>query len=275
MQPTMPSLRSPAGPGSGPGADGRPILVVDDDPKIVALVRVYLERAGFPVITAGDGRTALRSILERRPSLVILDLMLPELDGMTVMRLVRDEMPVPILILSARGTVADRVRGLATGADDYLPKPFSPAELVVRVQAILRRAGAPAGSGAMGPSPMPPEPDRGTLCLADLEIDLDRHQVRRGAETVPLTTAEFRLLAALVGAGGRVRTRDQLLDALYGRGEGEALDRTVDVYVGRLREKLGDDPESPRYVTTVRGVGYRAAMSGADATAGGAEGAPG
>ncbi len=223
-----------------------PVLVVDDDPKIVQLVRAYLEREGFSVATAADGRAALATVRERRPRLVVLDVMLPELDGVSVARLLREESDVPILMLSARGSVADRVHGIAEGADDYLPKPFSPAELVVRVKALLRRV-EPRGSRAKA------------LRLGDLVIDLERHEVRRGPSLVPLTLAEFRLLVALVEAGGRVLTRDTLLNALYGAGVGEALDRTIDVYVGRLREKLGDDPERPRYVATVRGVGYRLA----------------
>ncbi|MFN2521316.1 MAG: response regulator [Candidatus Limnocylindria bacterium] len=221
-----------------------PILVVDDDPKIVQLVRAYLEREGLPVITVGDGRAALTAIRERAPRLIVLDLMLPEIDGMTVARRVREDSDVPILMLSARGGVADRILGLSEGADDYIPKPFSPAELVVRVKAILRRSGPPRV--------------RGTLRLDDIEIDRDRHAVRRGADAIALTAAELRLLVSLVEADGRVLSRDALLDALYGHDVGETLDRTVDVYVGRLREKLGDDPDRPRYVATVRGAGYRA-----------------
>ena len=223
-----------------------PILVVDDDPKIVRLVRTYLEREGFSVVTAADGGTALEAIRERAPRLIVLDLMLPEIDGLTVARRVREDSDIPILMLSARGSVADRVHGIAEGADDYLPKPFSPAELVVRVKAILRRAR--------------PAPDRvAPLRLGDLEIDRERHEVRRRDETLGLTAAEFRLLVALVEAAGRVLSREALLDALYGHASVESLDRTVDVYVGRLREKLGDDPERPRYIATVRGAGYRAA----------------
>ena len=229
-------------------AEEPPILVVDDDPKIVQLVRAYLEREGFAVVTAADGRAALSAIRERAMRLIVLDLMLPEVDGMTVARRVREDSDTPILMLSARSAVADRIQGLSEGADDYLPKPFSPAELVVRVKAILRRS-------------RPGRP-RGPLRFADLEIDRERHQVRRGAETLPLTAAELRLLVALVEAEGRVLSRDALLDALYGHDTTETLDRTVDVYIGRLRDKLGDRSERPRYVATVRGTGYRAVMTG-------------
>jgi DNA-binding response OmpR family regulator len=232
------------GPASGPA----PILVVDDDAKIVQLLRTYLEREGFSVIAESDGRSAVAAIRARQPRLVVLDLMLPELDGLAVARLVREESDVPILMLSARGSVADRVYGMSEGADDYLPKPFSPSELVARVKAILRRTEARTAS-------QPP-----TLQLGDLVIDRERHEVRRGEHVIPLTAAEFRLLVALAEADGRVLSRETLLDALYGHGEGEITDRTVDVYVGRLREKLGDDPERPRYVATVRGSGYRTAI---------------
>jgi DNA-binding response OmpR family regulator len=230
----------------------RPILVVDDDAKIVRLVRTYLERDGFSVVTAADGPGALDAIERHRPALVVLDLMLPELDGRAVIRAVRrdDEAgTTPILIVSARGSTIDRIAGFEDGADDYLPKPFSPAELVLRVKSILRRtAGANPEAAA-----------RARLTLADLVVDLDRHEVTRDGLPIPLTNVEFRLLTTLIEAGGRVLTRDQLLDAVYGHDQTDVLDRTVDVHIGRLRDKLGDDAEHPRYVATVRGVGYRVA----------------
>jgi DNA-binding response OmpR family regulator len=234
----------------------RPILVVDDDAKIVRLVRTYLERDGFSVVTAADGPAALDAIERHRPALVVLDLMLPGLDGRAVVRAVRrddEAAATPILIVSARGSTLDRIAGLEDGADDYLPKPFSPAELVLRVKSILRRS-APAGSTAT-PGTRPP------LLLADLVIDVDRHEVTRAGQPIPLTRVEFRLLQAIVEADGRVLTRDQLLDAVYGREQADVLDRTVDVHVGRLRDKLGDDADMPRYVATVRGIGYRAARA--------------
>ena len=231
----------------------RPILVVDDDSKIVRLVRTYLERDGFAVVTAADGPAALDAIERHRPALVVLDLMLPELDGRAVIRAVRRDdqaAATPILVISARGSTVDRIAGFEDGADDYLPKPFSPAELVLRVKSILRRTAAAT-------------PDAATraLALADLMIDLDRHEVTRDGAPIPLTNVEFRLLTTLIEAGGRVLSRDQLLDAVYGQDQAEVLDRTVDVHIGRLRDKLGDDAERPRYVATVRGVGYRAARS--------------
>jgi DNA-binding response OmpR family regulator len=230
----------------------RPILVVDDDAKIVRLVRTYLERDGFSVVTAADGPAALDAIERHRPALVVLDLMLPELDGRAVIRAVRrddEAAATPILIVSARGSTVDRIAGFEDGADDYLPKPFSPAELVLRVKSILRRTAAST----------PEAGARARLTLADLVVDLDRHEVTRDGVPILLTRVEFRLLASLIQAGGRVLSRDQLLDAVYGQDQTEVLDRTVDVHIGRLRDKLGDDAERPRYVATVRGVGYRVA----------------
>ena len=230
----------------------RPILVVDDDDKIVRLVRTYLERDGFAVVTAADGPAALDAIERHRPALVVLDLMLPELDGRAVIRAVRGDdeaAATPILIVSARGSTLDRIAGLEDGADDYLPKPFSPAELVLRVKSILRRSAVATPATAA----------RLPLTLADLVVDPDRYEVTRDGEPIPLTRVEFRLLVALIEAGGRVLTRDQLLDAVYGQDQADVLDRTVDVHIGRLRDKLGDDADHPRYVATVRGIGYRAA----------------
>ena len=230
----------------------RPILVVDDDAKIVRLVRTYLERDGFAVVTAADGPAALDAIERHRPALVVLDLMLPGLDGRAVVRAVRGDdaaAATPILIVSARGSTLDRIAGHEDGADDYLPKPFSPAELVLRVKSILRRS-APTATDTTSRPP---------LTLADLTIDLGRYEVTRAGRPIPLTRVEFRLLTSLIEAGGRVLTRDQLLDAVYGQDGAEVLDRTVDVHIGRLRDKLGDDADDPRYVATVRGVGYRAA----------------
>ncbi|HYM49933.1 MAG TPA: response regulator transcription factor [Candidatus Limnocylindrales bacterium] len=240
-----------AGPAVQPAWEPRPrspILVVDDDPKIVTLVRTYLEREGFAVVTAGDGSAALAAVAQADPCLIVLDVMLPELDGLALMRLLRERSELPILLISARGSTADRVYGIGEGADDYLAKPFSPAELVVRVKAILRRA-----------RPGAPRETRGSLLShADLIIDIDRFEVRRGSRVIRLTAAEFRLLCALVQADGRVLTRQALLDVLYGPAQGDALDRTIDVHIGRLREKLGEAVDRPRYIATVRGSGYRA-----------------
>jgi len=242
-------------PPMSPSSD-RPILVVDDDAKNVRLVRTYLERAGYRVVEASDGRAALSAIALEMPALVVLDIMLPEVDGIAVLKAVRRTDRTPVIILSARGLVDDRITGLAAGADDYLPKPFSPAELVLRVQRILDRTG---DGPATGPDSGGVARSNGPIRHGDLVLDRERHEVRVGGRLVTLTVLEFRLLAALLEAHGRVLSRDQLLDAVYGQDEAEILDRTVDVHIGRLRDKLGDDADAPRYVATVRGVGYRAA----------------
>ncbi len=244
-------------------APDRPILVVDDDAKIVRLVRTYLEREGYRVVTASDGPAALDAIETHEPALVVLDLMLPELDGRAVIRAVRrdeEAATTPILVLSARGTTVDRIAGLEDGADDYLPKPFSPAELVVRVKAILRRATAPSGGGGPGGAGAAGATSRpGRIDLNGLRLDPERHEVSVDGRPVTLTHVEFRILETLLGADGRVLSRDQLLDAVWGEDQAEVLDRTVDVHIRRLRDKLGDDPDAPRWVATVRGSGYRSA----------------
>ena len=246
------------------GVPDRPILVVDDDAKIVRLVRTYLEREGFRVVTAGDGPAALEAIETHEPALVVLDLMLPELDGRAVIRAVRRDEEAgrtPIIVLSARGTTLDRIAGLEDGADDYLPKPFSPAELVVRAKAILRRSAGVAAQPATSPSSTTPHAGAVPIRHNGLLLDPARHEVTIDGAPVQLTHVELRLLQALLEADGRVLTRDQLLDAVWGEGQADVLDRTIDVHIRRLRDKLGDDPDAPRWVATVRGTGYRSAPS--------------
>jgi DNA-binding response OmpR family regulator len=223
-----------------------PILVVDDDAKIVRLVQTYLEREGHRVTTAHDGRSALASMALDPPALVVLDLMLPEIDGISVLRAIRRRDRTPVVVLSALGTARDRVEGLEEGADDYVPKPFSPAELVLRIRRLLN-------------TPAPALPRHEPIRQGALVLDRDQHDVTVDGRPVSLTRIEFALLAALLEAGGRVLTREQLLDAVHGRDEALVLDRTVDVHIRRLRRKLGDDPLRPRFVATVRGIGYRAA----------------
>jgi len=240
--------------------DRRPILVVDDDPKVVKLVRAYLERDGFRVISAADGVEARTAIRAERPRLAILDLRRPGLDGRAVIRAIRDEGAVPtILVLSARGALSVRLGELEDGADDYLPKPFSPAELMLRVKSILRRTDGDADMDARDATGADRSRAGEELVQADLRMDLARYEVRQSDVPVELTRLEFRLLQVLLEANGRVLTRDQLMDAVYGRDAADVMDRTIDVHVGRLREKLSDDPDEPRYIATVRGVGYRAA----------------
>jgi DNA-binding response OmpR family regulator len=241
----------------------RPILVVDDDAKIRRLVRTYLERDGHRVVEAADGPGAIDALRRERPSLVVLDLMLPGIDGLSIIRDLRTAAPDPahrpaVLVLSARGLTSDRIEGLAVGADDYLSKPFSPAELALRVRRLLERV-----SGA-GPADTAPE--QPLLRLRDLVVDRDRHEVRVRGDIVELSPTGFRLLVALLEANGRVLTRDGLLDALYGHDEDAVLDRTIDANIRRLRVQLGDDADEPRYIATVRGLGYRAVIAG-DASA--------
>ncbi len=232
-----------------PAAEARAVLVVDDDPKIVRLVRTYLERDGHRVTEAADGRAAQRSMDDDPPALVVLDLMIPEVDGLAILRHTRDGGDrTPILVLSARGLTSDRIAGLEAGADDYLPKPFSPAELVLRVRRLLERS----GDGSAAPATRP------LLVLGELTVDRDRFEARIADRPVTLTPTGFRLLVALLEADGRVISRDGLLDAVYGRDDEIVLDRTIDAHIKRLRTQLSDDAEQPRYIATVRGAGYRA-----------------
>jgi DNA-binding response OmpR family regulator len=219
------------------------VLVVEDDAKITNLLRLYLEREGFGVVAAYDGRAALESAERAHPSLVILDLMLPHLDGVEVCRRLREQSDVPILMLTARVDEVDKLLGLSLGADDYVTKPFSPREVVARVKAILRRATR--------------EAPRKVLRHRELEMDLERHHVRKEGRDVHLTPIEFKLLQAFLEAPERAFSREQLLNRIYAFNEADVVDRTIDVHVGKLREKLADDPARPRYIATVRGVGYK------------------
>lgn len=222
---------------------GHTILIVEDDAKIVSLLRLYLEREGYGVAAAYDGRTALEAAERTRPSLVILDLMLPHLDGIEVCRQLRAGSEVPILMLTARVDEVDKLLGLSMGADDYVTKPFSPREVVARVKTILRRASR--------------ERQEKVVRRGGLEMDLDRHRVLVGGNEIRLTPVEFKLLHTLMRSPERVFSRDVLLNHLYANHEVAVVDRTIDVHIGKLREKLGDDPASPRFIATVRGVGYK------------------
>ena len=219
------------------------ILVVDDEARIVKLVRDYLERAGFDVLDALDGETALTLARREQPDLIILDLMLPGVDGLDVCRRLRRESGVPIIMLTARVEEADRIVGLELGADDYVTKPFSPRELVARVRATLRRA-----SGEVGP----PTVLRG----GDVELDTASLMASVAGEPVDLTPTEFQLLATLVRQPGRIFRREQLLEAVHGVAF-DGYDRSVDSHIKNLRRKIEPDPRKPSYVQTVYGVGYR------------------
>jgi DNA-binding response OmpR family regulator len=219
------------------------ILVVDDDRKTVDLIRLYLERAGFGVRVAHDGERALDLVGESVPDLLILDLMLPKIDGLDVCLAVQAVNPVPVIMLTARTTEGDKLAGLETGADDYVTKPFSPRELVARVKAVLRRT-----RGAEGES--------SEVRSGDLVIDLLHHEARLSGELVRLTPKEFNLLRVLAREPGRPLTRASLLERAFGF-DYDGLERTVDAHIANLRKKIEPDPAHPRYVVTVQGLGYK------------------
>ena len=221
------------------------VLVVDDEPKIIQLARDYLEHAGFAVLTARDGKTALAGVRSAKPDLVILDLGLPGMDGLDVTRAVRKDSNVPIVMLTARGEESDKLVGLELGADDYITKPFSPKELVARVRAVLRRA----ESAREGPSAE-------VIRAGDVALDVPRMRVTVGGRPVDVTPTEFQLLAALARQPGRIFTRAQLLDAVRGVAF-ESYERAIDAHVKNIRRKIEPDPHEPRYVLTVYGVGYK------------------
>jgi DNA-binding response OmpR family regulator len=219
------------------------ILVVDDEPKIATLARDYLEHAGFAVLIAADGPTALTTIRQRQPDLVVLDLGLPGLDGLDVTRELRRDSAIPIVMLTARDDELDKLLGLELGADDYLTKPFSPRELVARVRAVLRRADRPVEAAE-------------TIRAGDVVLDVPRMRTEVAGTAVELTPTEFQLLATLAARPGRIFTRAQLLDAIHGIAF-ESYERAIDSHIKNLRRKLEPDPRRPRYVLTVYGVGYR------------------
>jgi DNA-binding response OmpR family regulator len=221
------------------------ILIVDDEQNLVELVQGYLEQEGFTVQVAFDGLSALDLARTCRPDLVVLDVMLPSLDGVEVCRRLRAFSDAYVLMLTARAEEIDKIVGLSVGADDYVTKPFSPRELLARVKALLRRprTGAPA-------EPAPP-----VRRFSDLVVDEGRHEVTQRGTVVPLTAREFQLLSTIAAHPGRVFTRSQLLDRVWG--DAYYDDHVVDVHMGNLRKKLEDDAAHPRYIETVRGVGYR------------------
>ena len=224
------------------------ILIIDDEPPLVQLVSSYLRGEGHEVSTAGDGLRGLEMVRTVRPDVIVLDVMLPGLDGIEVCRRLRQFTDAYVLMLTARAEEVDRIIGLSVGADDYVTKPFSPRELVARVTALLRR---PRGSPAAEDGCPPPQ------ALDDLVIDRAQFEVTQRGTLVPLTPREFQLLAALAEYPGRVYTRPELLDRVWG--DRSYDEHIVEVYVANLRRKLDDDPAEPRYVQTVRGVGYRLA----------------
>jgi len=219
--------------------------MIDDDEKLVSLVREYLEPHGFEIAATHEGQGAVETVLSADPALVILDLMLPGIDGLELCRRLRQSSRVPILMLTARGEETDRIVGLEMGADDYLPKPFNPRELLARIRAILRRSEAEDAADAESP-----------LQIGPLVVDPGARKVTVRGKEVDLTTAEFDILHALAANAGRVLSRDQLLEKVHGP-NWAAYDRSVDVHMSRIRQKIEDDPRRPVLLKTVRGVGYQ------------------
>ncbi len=229
------------------------ILIAEDDTKQAELIRLYLEREGYSVLVTHDGRTALDEIRARQPDLVVLDWMMPAMDGLDVMRALRPTSDVPVILLTARSTEEDLLLGLDLGADDYITKPFSPRELAARVRTVMRRRG--------------PRPEADTLQIGRLEVDPVRHRVLMAGHELEVTPKEFSILEALMRHPGRAFTRTQLLQEAFGF-DYEGLERTVDVHVLNLRKKLEPDPGSPTFLLTVYGVGYKMAEED-DGTEGG------
>jgi len=223
------------------------ILIVEDEPDIAELVKYHLDKAGLPARVIADGKQALDLIVREQPALVVLDLMLPGLDGMEICRRLRASPAtrgIPVIMLTAKAEEVDRIVGLEMGADDYVPKPFSPRELVARVKAVLRRAAAPS------------EPSEAPVIVGDLRLDPVPHKVSKGGRSVALSAMEFRLLEFFLRHRGRVYSRTQLLDQVWGQ-DRFVEPRTVDVHIRRLREKVEDDPRSPTLILTIRGLGYK------------------
>ena len=219
------------------------ILVVDDEVRLVALVKAYLEKDGFQVVAAKNGREALFMARQEKPDLILLDIMMPEMDGHEFMRIHRQERPTPIILLTAKVEEDDKIIGLELGADDYVTKPFSPRELLARVRAVLRRGSQPVAESAR-------------LRVADVTLDLEHYVVEVAGERIDLTRSEFDLLAILMASPGRAFSRLDLLDKLQGT-TFVGSERTVDVHIKNLRSKIEPNSRKPRYVETVYGVGYR------------------
>ena len=219
------------------------ILVVDDEPKIVQLARDYLEHAGFAVLAASDGPTALHAARSSRPDLIVLDLGLPQIDGLDVTRSLRKDTDVPIIILTARSEESDKLIGLELGADDYITKPFSPKELVARVRTVLRRSDRAASAEEI-------------IRVANLTLDAPRLRLTIDGRPIELTPTEFQLLATLARQPGRIFTRGQLLDAVHGIAF-ESYERAIDAHIKNIRRKIEPDPREPRYILTVYGMGYK------------------
>jgi two-component system OmpR family response regulator len=226
---------------------GNKVLIVEDDPNLLETLRYNLRKESYDVVTAVDGEQALEAARREKPDLIILDLMLPKVSGFEVCRILRKEMIVPILMLTAKAEETDKIVGLEIGADDYMTKPFSLRELLARIRAMLRRAKMVE---------MQPGPEEALLKVGDIEVDIARHQATKGAATLELTPKEFDLLAFLARNSGFVFRRDQLLEKVWGY-DFAGDTRTIDVHVRWLRQKIETDPNNPKHLITVRGAGYK------------------
>ncbi len=222
---------------------GARVVVAEDDPKQANLIKVYLERDGHSVLVVHDGRAALEAARERKPDLLVLDVMMPSVDGLDVCRILRAESDVPIVLVTARTAENDVLLGLDIGADDYITKPFSPREMAARVRALLRRSGAVSSAAQV-------------TVVGDIEVDAGRFEVRVAGKPITLTAKEFGIIEVLAREPGRVYTRAQIIDLAFGF-DHYVLERTVDAHVMNLRRKIEPDPALPRYVQTVHGRGYR------------------
>ena len=231
------------------------VLIVDDDPKLCRLVRDYLEPMGYQVSVANTGPAGLEAALREPFSAVILDVMLPGMDGLQVLRALREKSKVPVLMLTGRGEEADRIVGLELGADDYLPKTFSTRELLARLRAVIRRSLI---------TNLDESEQHAPILVGDLSVNENSHTAMLGGEPLVLTAVEFDLLASLAKAAGRVKSREQLLLEVADRNF-DVFDRSIDVHISSIRRKLGDDPKAPRFIITVRSVGYMMRKPGAEA----------
>ncbi len=217
------------------------ILIVEDDENIRELLRMYLEKAGFEITEACDGQKALEKFKAEQPHLIILDLMIPEIDGISVAKEIRKTSNVPILILTAKAEEEDKIKGLEIGADDYVTKPFSPKELVLRVKNLIKRV----------------YPDEQIIRFKDLEIHPKEMKLFQNGKEIPLTAKEFKIIFAMVKKPGVVFSRENIMDEIYTEYDDVVFDRTIDVYIKNIRKKLGDNPKEPKYIESVYGAGYR------------------
>jgi DNA-binding response OmpR family regulator len=217
------------------------IMIVEDDDNIRELLEMYFSKAGFEIIQAADGKTALDLFESEKPHIVILDLMLPVIDGIAVAREIKKNTNIPILMLTAKAEESDKIRGLEIGADDYVTKPFSPKEVVLRVKNILKRS----------------YPDEQIIKFKDLEIHPKEIKVYQNGKEIPFTAKEFKIIFAMATKPGTVFSREKIMDEIYTEYDDVVFDRTIDVYIKNIRKKLGDNPKNPRYIESVYGAGYR------------------